>query len=298
VSGEQPSVSQAVALGLIQGPAELLPISSSSHTALIPWLMRWRSSSLDVEQRRSLEVALHAGTAAALVVGGAASLPRGRPRALTMLFATAPPAAAGYVLERFIDRRLSSPLPIALGLMLGAGCMAVADRESGRERRAEDAGAVDGLMLGAAQVLALAPGVSRNGATLAVARARGFGRSEADLLSWQVGVPVIAGAAALKLARARHRPAGARGTVLAGAASAFISTAASARAIAAARAAVGSRAADRAHAGGSPTGRLAPYAAYRLALALVVMRRLRQERSLGSSGRRRAPGASARRRAA
>ncbi len=101
-SSEQRTASarHAVALGLIQGPAELLPISSSSHTALIPWLMRWRSAALDVELRRSLEVALHGGTAAALLAGGLGSLAAERPPVHSLLFATAPPAAAGFLLER------------------------------------------------------------------------------------------------------------------------------------------------------------------------------------------------------
>jgi undecaprenyl-diphosphatase len=285
VSGERVSVSHAVALGLIQGPAELLPISSSSHTALIPWLMRWRSAGLDVEARRSLEVALHAGTAAALLAGGARLGPR-RLRARTMLLATAPPAVAGYLLERFIDRRLSSPRTIAVGLMLGAGCMAASDRAMRRQRRAQDAGALDGLLLGAAQVLALAPGVSRNGATLAVARARGFGGADADLLSWQVGVPVIAGAAALKLSRERKRPGrpGARPAMIAGAATAFASTLASERALELARTAgAGSRAQRVVREQG--IGALAPYAAYRIALAALVMWRLRQDGGRSRDGR-------------
>lgn len=279
MSREKLPVSHAVALGLIQGPAELLPISSSSHTALLPWLMRWRSAALDVELRRSLEVALHAGTAAALVVDGALVSTLRRPPMRMLLLATAPPATAGYLLDRFIDRRLSSPRTIALGLLLGAGFMAASDRAARLERRAEDAGALDGILLGGAQVLALAPGVSRSGATLAVARARGFGRADADVLSWQVGVPVIAGAAALKLSRERRRRGRVRATMLAGAASAFASTLASARAIEAARSALGARRFDGAPLAGRATGRLAPYAAYRALLALLVIHRLRRERS-------------------
>jgi undecaprenyl-diphosphatase len=299
VSGQKLPARHAVALGLIQGPAELLPISSSSHTALIPWLMRWRCATLDVEQRRSLEVALHAGTAAALVLSGVAEVPLRRPFSRLMLLAVVPPACAGYLLERFIDRRLSSPATIAFGLLLGAAGMAAADGPAAGGRRAQDAGALDGLLLGLAQVTALAPGVSRNGATLAVARARGFSRADADALSWQVGVPVIAGAAVLKLARARWsgQPARVKRALAAGAASAFASTLLGARAIEAGRERVSAR--RRAHGEHGPArapGRLAPYAAYRVGLALLVIGRLRQDRARRAAGR--LPAAARRRTAA
>ena len=281
MSGEKLPARHAVALGLIQGPAELLPISSSSHTALIPWLMRWRCATLDVELRRSLEVALHAGTAAALVVSGVAEVPVRRPFSRLMLLAVVPPACAGYLLEQFIDRRLSSPATIAFGLLLGAAGMTAADGAVRSDRRAQDAGALDGLLLGLAQVTALAPGVSRNGATLAVARARGFSRVEADALSWQVGVPVIAGAAVLKLARARwsSQPARIKRALAAGAASAIASTLVGARAIEAGRERVNARrAAHNGRGAAHARGRLAPYAAYRVGLALLVIGRLRQDR--------------------
>ena len=68
-AGEPLPIAQAVALGLLHGPAELLPISSSGHVTLVPWLLGWRYPRLDPELRKSFEVALHAGTAAALLVG-------------------------------------------------------------------------------------------------------------------------------------------------------------------------------------------------------------------------------------
>ncbi|MHB8490860.1 MAG: undecaprenyl-diphosphate phosphatase, partial [Solirubrobacteraceae bacterium] len=116
------------------------------------------------------------------------------------------------------------------------------------------------LLLGLAQAAALAPGMSRNGATLALARARGFDRHSADALSWLVGMPVIVGAGVLKGARAigAKRRGGMGRELLAGAASAFCSTYISARVI-------DRRLRARA---------LEPYAAYRVALASVVARRL------------------------
>jgi undecaprenyl-diphosphatase len=178
----------AVALGLIQGPAEMLPISSSAHVGLL--LDRWGVAGAE---RKEIEVALHAGTALALAL-----FERRRPRLGLLLTATAPPALAGLAFERPIEERLGTPRTIAAGLVLGALAMALADRTTPRRRAAD---AVDGLWLGAAQALALIPGVSRSGATRAAARARGFGRDDAAELSREVALPVLAGATGLKGAR-------------------------------------------------------------------------------------------------
>ncbi len=133
------------------------------------------------------------------------------------------------------------------------------------------AGPWDGLALGLAQAAALTPGVSRSGAALTAARARGFARADAVSLSWQAALPVIFGASALKgwrLARARAhgptQPVGARWMLLAGGTSAFASTLASARVLR--RPALSER---------SPL----PWALYRCALAVVAMRRLWHERA-------------------
>jgi undecaprenyl-diphosphatase len=94
------------------------------------------------------------------------------------------------------------------------------------ERRAEEAGVADGLLVGLGQALALGPGVSRSGAAFAAARARGFGPLDADRLSWRAGLPVIAGATLLQAGRLRRRgaPSGARVAMAVGAAGAFGST--------------------------------------------------------------------------
>jgi undecaprenyl-diphosphatase len=276
---EELPLREAVALGLIQGPTELLPISSSSHTALVPWLLGWRSAALDVELRRTFEVALHAGTAAALVVDRWRRPAACNARPFSLLLAIAPPAAVGYLLEGFIDRRLSSPPGIALGLLVGAACMAAAER-GGRRRHAGEAGALDGLLLGGAQVFALAPGISRNGATLAMARARGFSRTDADTLSWQVGVPVIVGAGALKVYRGARRgyATGLGRPLAAGALAAFGSTLLGARLLERGRAGVEAchQRSGEAKTYESRRVPLSRYAAYRCGLALLVVRRLRR----------------------
>jgi undecaprenyl-diphosphatase len=103
-------------------------------------------------------------------------------------------------MEQRLERRPSSPRALAAGLAVGAAAMAWADTRA-ETRSRMDCGPRDGLALGLAQALALLPGVSRNGATLTAARARGFAREDAQALSWRAGLPVIAGAAGLKASR-------------------------------------------------------------------------------------------------
>lgn len=256
----------ALKLGALQGPAELLPISSSGHITVVPWLLRWPYPDLDPELRKGFEVALHAGTAVALLIGlrrevGAAVCDFDRRRAALIALSFLPPAVVGYTLERPIERRLGTPPTIAAGLLMGSAVMVWADsRPQCRSR--EDADAVDALWLGIAQASALMPGISRNGATLAAARLRGFTREDANALSRHVALPIIVGAAALKGHRLWRRglpPGGAR-AIAAGAGAAFVSTLASIKLIALVER-------DRS---------LAPYAAYRAALAVLVIRRVRQ----------------------
>ncbi len=185
---------EAAGLGLIQGATELLPVSSSAHVAMVPWLLGWEVSAWPPERRKELEVALHAG--AALAMGPA--LWRARPDIRTLALSTVPPALAGFAFERVIERRLGGPVAIAGGLLAGAAALAAADRRP-VVRRAPSA--ADGLVLGLAQAAALAPGVSRTGATLATARARGFSREDASKLSFGVAGPVLGGATLLKTLR-------------------------------------------------------------------------------------------------
>lgn len=262
------SDSLATALGAIQGPTELLPVSSSAHIALLPWLSGRSWQDLDSEARKSFEVALHGGTAAALVIGLRGEIRDelaafDARRASVVALSFVPPAIAGLALERRIER-LGTPRATAVGLAVGALGMALADRAPQR-RGPGDAGPLDGLLLGLAQACALAPGVSRNGATLTAARFRGFTREQSNLLSRTVALPVIAGAVALKGSRLRRRGvAPGTGRALAvGAGASFVSTLASQRLI-------GMVERDRA---------LWPYAAYRLALAGAVLRRARRVES-------------------
>jgi undecaprenyl-diphosphatase len=268
-SGENLKLTHALALGVLHGPAELLPISSSGHITLVPWLLSWDYESLDPELRKSFEVMLHAGTAAALLITlrdeVSDAVLSASPR-LAMLIALSflPPAIIGFTLERPIEQHLGTPGSIAVGLLAGSALMAYADR-SPQLRGPDQAKAADALWLGVAQASALMPGMSRNGATLAAARLRGFTREEANRLSRHVALPIIAGATLLKGERLRRRgiPPGVRLPLAAGAAASFASTLGSTWLI---------RQVERDRS-------LLPYAIYRVALGTVVLRRLRSGRS-------------------
>jgi undecaprenyl-diphosphatase len=262
--------SRAIVLGAVQGPTELLPVSSSAHLTLLPWLAGWDDDSRDPELRKSFEVALHVGAAGALLVGqrrviaeelGSFDTRRAAVLALSFL----PAALAGVALERPIERRLGGPLSTAIGLLAGAAAMVAADRRPQVRDRGEVT-ALDGLALGIAQAAALHPGISRNGATLTAARWRGFTRQHANLLSRTVALPVIVGAATLKGARLKRRgiPPGERAGLVAGTATSFAST-------------LGSQALIRLVERDSA---LWPYAAYRAGLAGTVLARLWRGRRL------------------
>jgi undecaprenyl-diphosphatase len=274
MASRRAGLGRAFALGLMHGPAELLPISSSGHVELVPWLLGWDGVSSDPEVRKAFEVALHAGTAAALVVmlrdevveaARDASLESAAVMALSLL----PPVIVGFALERPIERFLGSPGTIAVGLIAGAAAMAWADREP-QERTFEEAAPLDGLWLGLGQACALFPGVSRNGATLTAARLRRFARVDAERLSRHVALPVIGGATFLKCLRLWQRgiPQGSGPVFAVGVFASFASTLGSTPLI------------DLVERDRS----LLPFAAYRVALGTAALRRLRRGHRRDASG--------------
>jgi undecaprenyl-diphosphatase len=251
----------AIVLGVIQGPTELLPVSSSGHLAIVPAMLGWRYRELDPEIRKSFEVALHAGGALALMIGLRKEVAEylrsfGQRNLVTLSVSFAPAAIAALRFERTIERRLGEPVPVAIALLAGSVAMAIADGRP-EERSREDTGIGDAVAIGFAQAFALAPGVSRNGATLTAARWRRFKRADANVISRQIALPVIVGAAILKGARLATRtlPEGVGSGMVAGAAAAFGSTLVSMRLIAML---------ERSRS-------LRPYAAYRAGLAAAAL---------------------------
>jgi undecaprenyl-diphosphatase len=252
---------QAVLLGALQGPTELLPVSSSGHTVLVPRLLGWREYvALDDELRKSFEVALHLGTAAALLIAlrhevfeVARSLD-GR-RVVRHALEILPPAVAAKFWERPIEQRFGTARSVAVAQVAGGAALGVADRRPAL-RVHGDAGALDALAMGVGQALALLPGFSRNGATLTAARLRRFERRSANRLSRHAALPIIVAATGLKGWRLAGRglPRDLHAPFAVGAAAAFASTLACARLV---------RVVDRASS-------YAPFAAYRMALGAIA----------------------------
>lgn len=252
---------QAIALGALHGPAELLPISSSAHTEAVPLLLGWSYAELEPGVRKEFEVALHAGTVLALAAAICADRRGGRSalggwRLAAVAVASVPPALGGYLLEQQIERRLGTASTLAAALIAGAVVMAAADRFP-QERRAQDVAPQDALWLGVAQAVALIPGVSRAGATRSAARMLRFRRPDAAALSQETGVPVLIGATLLKAARLAGRDIEPRTalTFIAAIAASALSTLAAATAL---------RSDQRSQ-------RLWPYAVYRVALAGLLL---------------------------
>ena len=207
----------AIVLGLVQGLSEFLPISSSGHLLLVPWLLEWDDfSGTDGESvKKTFDVALHLGTFVAVLgyfrkdvvtyVREGTKLVFSRQKPTTVegrlawffVLATVPAAAIGALFEDVIDEALGTPLIIAISLIVFGVLLGWADRIAGR-RQLEEFGAPDALKVGIAQALALNPGTSRSGITITAARAVGFDRDAAARISFVMSLPVIAGAVAVK----------------------------------------------------------------------------------------------------
>ena len=211
------SIFHAIVLGLVQGLTEFLPISSSGHLILAPWLFGWNDFN-DIEIQRAFDAALHLGTLVAVLFYLRADLipyvregikvvvaPKkanktiGR-RAWMFVLSAVPAGIAGALAENWITEKLGTPALIAISLMLFGVVLVWADRQTGT-RDLDSFSTRDALLIGAAQVLALNPGTSRSGITITAARKFGFSRDAAARVSFLMSVPVIGGAVLLKLTK-------------------------------------------------------------------------------------------------
>jgi undecaprenyl-diphosphatase len=205
---------QALVLGLVQGATELLPISSSGHLILVPWLGDWTFLKEDDRFNQTFDVALHLGTLIAVVAyfrHDVVALTRGwlgsvRRRAIVtpeervswlVAIATVPAAVVGAVGETLIADNLGEPWQIAILLAVFGVVLYVADRRPER-RRISDLGLGTALAIGFAQSLALAPGVSRSGITISAGRFLGLDRDSAARLSFLLLIPITFGAVLYK----------------------------------------------------------------------------------------------------
>ncbi|MGD9795988.1 MAG: undecaprenyl-diphosphate phosphatase [Acidimicrobiia bacterium] len=208
----------AIILGLTQGLAEFLPISSSGHLKLVPWLFGWNDFDGNDSLSRSFDVALHIGTLSAVIAyfgkelivyirdGMALVFARQRPTteegrlAWLLVLSMVPAAAVGAVADSFIEDHLSKIWLIAVNLIVFGLLLGVADRRRGH-RQLNDYSARDALLIGTGQMLALVPGVSRSGATMTTGRFLGLTRDAAARASFLMAIPVTVGAIVFKLGK-------------------------------------------------------------------------------------------------
>lgn len=195
----------AIVLGLVQGLSEFIPISSSGHLQLVPWLLGWDDFANRAELERSFDVALHLGTLIGAVAYFRTDIARyvsagfTRPKstdgriAWLLVVSAIPAAIVGALLKDQFTELAEAEWVIGVLLIVFGLVLLWADRLRGHRER-EDLGLRDVLLIGAAQSLALTPGVSRSGVTITMARSLRFDRDAAARLSFLMSLPIIAGA--------------------------------------------------------------------------------------------------------
>lgn len=212
------SILEAILLGVVQGLTEFLPISSSGHLIIVPWAQDYTFLRENPDFNKTFDVALHLGTLVGVVYYFRRDLwaiARGFLRtvrartiedsegrlAWTVILGTVPAVIVGGLGEEFIGENLGEPWMIAVQLIVFGLLLGLADRLPQR-RGVEGVGMRDGLLIGTAQALSLAPGTSRSGITITAARFLGLTRDAAARISFLLLVPATAGAVALEGAQA------------------------------------------------------------------------------------------------
>lgn len=205
------SVVQAIILGIVQGLTEFLPVSSSGHLILVPWLFHWTFLLEHPSLNKTFDVALHIGTFAGAafyfradiakyVSGWLASIRRraigtaDERLAWYLVVASVPGALAGAFGEDIVEKHLGEPWLIAVMLAMFGAMLLVVDRHAKEQRDIEKLTMTDAVVLGIAQAVALSPGVSRSGVTITAARARSLNRETAVRFSFLMSLPIIGGA--------------------------------------------------------------------------------------------------------
>ena len=207
----------AIILGLVQGLSEFLPISSSGHLVLVPWLFGWNDFGSPAIEK-AFDTALHLGTLLAvlfylrqelvgyvregvrvIIAPKRADMQMGR-RAWLFVASAIPAGVVGAIGEDWVTEKLGKPVMIAISLIVFGLVLLWADRLAG-ERDEDSFSTRDAVLIGIAQVVALNPGTSRSGITITAARKFGFSRDAAARVSFLMSVPVIGGAVLFKLAK-------------------------------------------------------------------------------------------------
>jgi undecaprenyl-diphosphatase len=196
---------QSVVLGLVQGLGEFLPISSSAHLVLVPWIFKWQDPGL------TFDIALHVGTLIAVIlyfwrdwlnlISKGLTKPKEREGKLFwyLVLATIPGAAIGYLLEHKAETVFRNPVLIAFMLIMLGGILYLVDRKSKKQVDVEHISLKTSFLIGLSQALAIIPGVSRSGITMTTALALGMTREGAARFSFLLSAPIIFGASAIKI---------------------------------------------------------------------------------------------------
>jgi undecaprenyl-diphosphatase len=202
------NVLQAFILGVLQGATEFLPVSSSGHLVLVPWLLNWEPPGL------AFDTVVHWGTAlaviayfwrdwVALIQMAFVALRRKETLqgslAWLIVLGTIPAAVIGYLLEGFFEDMFARSAAAAAFLLVTAALLTASERLGRRERDLDALTWRDALLIGLAQALAIFPGVSRSGATIAGGLARGLKREPAARFSFLLSTPIILGAGLFKI---------------------------------------------------------------------------------------------------
>jgi undecaprenyl-diphosphatase len=208
------TVFQALVMGIVQGLTEFLPVSSSGHLILVPWLFGWTDPFIN---SLAFSVMLHVGTLGALLIYFASDWARLVPAGLAtirdrsfqgdpdrklawlLVAATIPAAIAGFFLNDVFEEAVRAPGVVAITLVIGGIVLWLADRLGATTKRVGDVTFPLAFAIGVAQAIALVPGISRSGISISAGRVAGLDRASAARFSFLMATPVTAGAALLEI---------------------------------------------------------------------------------------------------
>lgn len=208
------TILQALILGVIQGLTELLPISSSAHLSIIPWMFGWTNSDIFKINFEGFDVALHFGTLLAIVIfffkdwlklieGGYKQVVKKEKTFEGKMFwylviATIPGGIIGFILDKFAGNVLETPIIIAIALIVMGIILYIVDKKSKSNIKYENMTFKQTFLIGFSQCLAFIPGVSRSGITMTTGRLMGIERESVAKYSFLLSTPIVFAATVLK----------------------------------------------------------------------------------------------------
>ena len=209
------TILQSVILGIVQGITELLPISSSAHLNLIPWIFNWTNSQGFNQAFEAFDVALHAGTLLAILIfffkdwvelikGGFNQVAKKQKTSEGKMFwyivlATLPGGAIGFLLDHFLEGYLEKPIIIAIALIVMGIILYIVDKNCKSKTEYKDMTLKQTFLIGLSQCLAFIPGVSRSGVTMTTGRLMGVKRESVAKYSFMLSAPIVFAATIYKL---------------------------------------------------------------------------------------------------